>query len=308
MNNFLFILVNMLLPIFIQISFAFLFVKVIKFNISPLAKIQIYILIPALMFVKVYGSKIDYRTIILVAIHTTLLFILLFVISIIVAKLMKFSKPQSAAFTNSVCLYNSGNFCIPLIQLLFNNSFALSVQFIIMTVQNILTNTFGIYISSSGKKSARQSIIEVLKVPMIYSVILAFLFKGLDIKIWQPIWISLDSLGNGLVPLALITLGAQLAQTKVSFKIPRVYASIILRLLISPVVAFLLVLLLKLKGIAAEVLIISSAAPTAVNSVLLAIEYDNEPEFASQAIFFSTVLSSVTVAAVIFLVSKLNLL
>jgi predicted permease len=53
----------------------------------------------------------------------------------------------------------------------------------------------------------------------------------------------------------------------------------------------------------AEIAIISSAAPTAVNSVLLAIQYDSEPDFASQTVFFSTILSSITVSFVIFLVT-----
>lgn len=54
---------------------------------------------------------------------------------------------------------------------------------------------------------------------MIYAVIITILFRSLNLTVSAPIWDTLDSLSKGLVPLALVTLGAQLAETKVKFKI-----------------------------------------------------------------------------------------
>ena len=54
----------------------------------------------------------------------------------------------------------------------------------------------------------------------------------------------------------------------------------------------------------AQALVISTAFPTAVNSALLALEYDNEPEFAAAAVFYSTLISSVTVSGVIYAVQR----
>ena len=303
MNYFIFILTNIILPIFIQILLGYGVKKVINFSISTLAQIQFYLIIPALLFVKMYDTKLNKDIAIKISLHSIILFILLYILSYIICKIFKYNKSSSSAFTNSICLYNSGNYCLPLIQLLFNNPLALSVQILIMTVQNVVTNTVGIYSISSGNKSAKEGLLEILKVPMIYSIILALTLRGVNIKIWSPIWNALDSLGSAMVPIALISLGAQLAETKCNLKIPKIYFSNFLRLIISPALAYVLVLFLGLKGIAAEVAIISSAAPTAVNSVLLAIQYDSEPEFASQAVFVSTILSPITVAFVVFLVS-----
>ena len=172
-----------------------------------------------------------------------------------------------------------------------------------MTVQSIITNTVGIYSISSGKKNIKQGILEILKVPMIYCIIIALALRYMNIQVWQPILSATTSLGNSMVPIALISLGAQLAETKYSLKIPKVYFSNLVRLVISPLIAYVLVLILGLKGMTAEIAIISSAAPTAVNSVLLAIQYDSEPDFASQTVFFSTIISSITVSFVILLVS-----
>jgi malate permease and related proteins len=303
MSYFIFILTNIILPIFVQILLGYGVKKIINFSISTLAQIQFYIIIPALLFVKMYDTKLNKDIVIKVSLHSVLLFVILYVLSFAVCKVFKYNKSISSSFNNSVCLYNSGNYCFPLIQLLYNNPLALSVQILIMTVQTIVTNTVGIYSISSGKKSVKEGLLEVLKVPMIYCIILALILRGLGIKVWQPVWSALDSLGSAMVPIALVSLGAQLAETKYSFRIPKVYFSNFIRLIISPIIAYALVLFLDLKGVAAEVAIISSAAPTAVNAVLLAIQYDSEPDFASQAVFLSTIISPITVAFVVFLVS-----
>ena len=303
MNYFVFILINILLPIFIQIFLGFLIKRVTNFNNKPLAVIQFYIIIPALLFVSMYNTKIDKSIAIKITLHSIIIFVLLYIFSVIICKIFKYNKTTSSSFANSICLYNSGNFCLPLVQILYNNPIAISVQIIIMTVQSIVTNTVGIYSISAGKKNIKQGILEVLKVPMIYCIIIALALRGMEIKVATPVLTALNSLGGAMVPVALISLGAQLADTKYSFKMPKVYFSNFIRLIISPILAYGLVLILGLKGMAAEVAVISSAAPTAVNSVLLAIQYDSDPEFASQAVFFSTIFSSVTVALVIFSVA-----
>lgn len=303
MHYFLFILINIILPIFIQIFLGFGLKKFINFSISTLVHMQIYLFTPALLFVKMYSSQVNKDIFIQIALQTTILFALLYFISFFTSKISNKSKGEQSAFTNSVCLYNSGNFCIPLIELLYHNPFAQSVQIITMMVQSIITNTVGIYCATAGNKTAKEGIIEMLKVPMIYAVILAMLFREFNVPVATPITNALESLGNGMVPLALITLGAQLAETKYSFKIPKVYLSNFIRLIVSPLIAYMLVLILGLKGVAAEVAVIASSAPTAVNSMLLAIRYDNEQNFASQAVFLSTVFSPITVSVVVFLVS-----
>lgn len=303
MSYFIFILINVILPVFLQISLGFGVKKLINFSVNTLANIQFYILVPAMLFVKMYETKINKEIALKISLHSIILFLALYIISYIICKLFKYNKSISSSFNNSVCLYNSGNYCIPLIQMLYSNPLATSVQILIMTVQTIIINTVGIYSITSGQKSMKEGLLDVLKVPMIYTIILALMLRGFDIKVFPPIWNAMSSLGNAMVPMALICLGAQLAETTYSFKIPKVYLSNFIRLIISPLIAYVLVLLLGMKGVAAEVAIISSAAPTAVNAVLLAIRYDSEPTFASQTVFLSTVISPITVSLVVFLVS-----
>jgi malate permease and related proteins len=165
-------------------------------------------------------------------------------------------------------------------------------------------NTVGIFNSSIGNKSIKHAILNTLRVPMVYIVAIALIARTFHIHVWSPILSSMDLLGQGLVPLALVTLGAQLANTKFSFKLPRVYISNFMRLILSPILAYLLTLVFHLHGVVGQVVVICAAAPSAVNSVLIALEYDNEPDFAAQSVFTSTVFSSITVTLVIYFVTK----
>ena len=73
-----------------------------------------------------------------------------------------------------------------------------------------------------------------------------------------------------------------------------------MRLIASPLVAFALIALFQMQGVIAQALWIASAMPTSRNSAALALEYNNEPEFAAQAVLVSTLLSSMTLTAVIY--------
>jgi predicted permease len=77
-----------------------------------------------------------------------------------------------------------------------------------------------------------------------------------------------------------------------------------LRLIAGPLLAWLiassLANFMTLDKLTIAALIVSSAVPTSLSSVLLAVEFDNEAEFASQSVFVSTLLSILTVTAVIF--------
>jgi predicted permease len=304
MSNILFIFVNILLPVFIQIFAGFFMQKKFKLTISTLTKLQFYIVMPSLLFNQIFKANIERGTVLAVTISTFGIFLILYLISLITAKSLKYSKSITGSFINSVSYYNSGNYTIPLLQLLFNNPLAISVQIIVMVVQNLLMSTFGILTSNAANKSLGRAILDSFKAPMMYSIVTALILRSFGISVWKPVWNSVEIISQALVPMALITLGAQLAETEVNLKSSKVYLSNTLRLVISPLLAWMFATMLNLHGLVAQVIIICAAAPTAVNTVILAIEYDNEPDFSSQAVFSSTVISAVTVSVVIYLATN----
>jgi predicted permease len=140
---------------------------------------------------------------------------------------------------------------------------------------------------------------------MTYAVLLALLCRWLSIDVPTPLWTSMELMAQGLVPTALVTLGAQLASTRLYVRNFRVLVSNGMRLLAGPLLAALVCWIWGIHGVVAQVMVICAAAPSAVNTVLLAIEYKSDPEFASQTVFLSTLLSALTMPVVIALVQFL---
>jgi len=312
-TNFSNIIINIILPIFIQIGAGFLIQKKFQLNTSTMAKLQLYIFLPALLFTSFYETNVTAQLFLYIVLIMIILFIVLLIVSQGLSKILRFPKRTTSTYVNSVIFFNSGNFCIPVLTLMFIDNeilkiAALSVQIVILLTQNVLLNTFGIFYVNAGQKTILRSLVDTFKIPMIYAVIIAVILRLLNIGVYEPIWNALDTIKQGIVPLALITLGAQLANTKMNFKLPKIYLSNFFRLIISPFIAFILVKLFSIDHIdplAAQVIIICSAAPTAVNTVLLAIEYDNEPELSSQIVFSSTLFSAITVSIIIGIVGIL---
>jgi hypothetical protein len=80
----------------------------------------------------------------------------------------------------------------------------------------------------------------------------------------------------------------------------RIRRDLVLRLMVGPILSGFIIWLLGIQGALAQSLLISTSFPTAVNSALLAMEFDNEPEFAAAVVFYSTMFSAVTVSVVIY--------
>lgn len=302
MANLIYIFINILSPIFIMIGLGFLLRKKFELSVQTLTKVQMYILIPALLFESIYKSTINGDDMMVLFGFTVALFFVLVILSSVIAKLMGLSRAKEKAFVNSVSLRNQGNFGIPLIALAFatqGSEEALSMHIIVLLTTNLLLNTFGLYNASAGSYTGREALKNILKLPMIYAIVIAIVVKIVGMQMPDFAMDTMSIMGRAMVATALTTLGIQLASTKVNFKDITIYISNFMRLALSPFLAWLMVMVLGIEGMMAQVLIIGAAAPTAVNSVLMAIEFGGDDTYASETVFTSTLFSVVTVAIVV---------
>lgn len=254
------------------------------------------------MFQMLYESAISLAVMLQVLLFFCLFFALLFALVEIVIRVRRYSGGMRSAMRNSVIFYNSANYAIPLNQLVFvNDPFTLSIQIIIMMMQNVLPNTYGVYAVNAHKQQLRDTLRTILSMPTIYVIPVALLMHGFHIVVPHPIYVSIDYVARGFIATALLTLGVQLGSMKWQIRLSDVLLSNVLRLCVGPLLGFAVVWAMGIHGDMAKALVLSCAVPTSLSSVLLAVEFDNEPEFASQAVFSSTVFSIFTVTMVIYL-------
>ncbi|MCQ5365156.1 AEC family transporter [Anoxybacillus salavatliensis] len=300
MDIFIRIVIDVILPLFLLIGAGAYLHRLFHFDMNTLSKITTYFLLPAVGFVNIYESDITSDVLLNILFFLVLQNGTLIMLSAMMARWLKLDRSLGATFQNTMVLNNSGNFGIPVSQLIFRQEpLGLSIQIVVTIFQNFLTNTYGLFqfISASEKKGKMTR--EFLKNPIIYALIFGVVFRVFHISVPSFLWQPLEHVADAFLAIVLLTLGAQLAYMNMK-RIPRLmFITIGSRLILSPFIAFLIILILHIKGITAQALLIASAYPCSRNTALYALEYNHHPEYAAQAVFLSTLLSPVTVASVI---------
>lgn len=307
------ILSRNILPLFILIGIGFVLDRKFTLNIVTLSKMNFYLFVPAFVFVSLYQTEIAVDAF-MAALVVFLIILSNLLVSQLLARVRRYSIGMKSAFQNSVMFYNTGNIGIPLVTLVFSTgaylidgqtpylAIALATQVVVMVVQNVTTNTLGLFQAGRANLHWKQAILSIARMPTIYMLILALSLKAIPYDMTRlPFWISLDYARLGLIPVGLFTLGVQLSRSHFNWRSFDVFLAVITRLLIGPALALIFIWLLRIDGIVAQALFISTAVPTSVNSALIAVEYENYPDFATQVVVFSTIASMLTMTGVIYL-------
>ena len=293
---------DIILPIFIVMAIGFILQKKFTMDISTLSKLNIYFVVPAFIFVKLYSTQFSASLFGHVLLFFILLVIILYAISTLFAKLLGLDRGKKTTFSNSTIFFNSGNYGVPVNELVFKGDpFAMSIQVIVLTLQNIFTFSYGIFALQSVNTSKWKAMIGYFKMPVLYAMGAGLICNALNIQVPAVILVPANMIANAMIGLALLTLGAQVARIQFKAALSAVYSSLTIRLIISPIIALFIIWLFRVDGMTAQALLIASAMPTSVNSAVIAEEYKNYPEFAAQVVLFSTIISAFTVSFVIYL-------
>lgn len=302
MQVFFMILWNVIFPVFVLLGSGVLLHRIFKFELGTLSKITTYFLIPAITFTNLYESQIEGAVVLNVLGFLTLQNLGLMIIAAVVVKVFRFDRSLGATFKNSMVLNNSGNFGLPVSQLVFaGNPLGLSIQIVATIFQTLVTYTYGLLNCVSLKHGASRTLLEFFKLPILYALIAGILLNALAVEIPASLWNPVKMVSDAFPAIALLTLGAQCAYLDLKrFSLPLVL-SLLGRLIVSPLLGLALIFALQLEGTIAQALFIASSYPSNRNSALFALEYNNHPDYAAQAVLVSTLCSSLTVTVVVYL-------
>lgn len=165
---------------------------------------------------------------------------------------------------------------------------------------NLLVYTMGVAMINGSSKG--MSVKSAISAPLVATVIaVAFFMSGL--KFPEPVVECFDIIGSGTVPMSMLVVGASLGSISVKEALTdwRVYAVSFVRLILSPLVVWLVLKLFVHDEMLLGISMILGACPTAMIATALAIRGERDEAYASQCIFVSTVLSAVTMPLMIYL-------
>ncbi|NJP37493.1 AEC family transporter [Alkalicoccus luteus] len=304
----------MILDIAVQVMFPILFLAAagaffqrwFQLDLGTLSRLLTYFFLPAVVFTTISTQEIEGGLLLDVGAFLFIQFLLLAGMSSLICRLTGMDPKLAPTFKNSVVLMNSGNFGLPVSQLVFAGTAGVSVQVIVLLFQNFLTYTYGLFqAASSSADTMKTAVMQLLKIPVLYALAAAVIVQLTGISLPDPVVIPLEQTADAFIALALFTLGAQVAYPALRQLSLLFFTAVAARLIFAPLLGLGIIFLLGLDGVTAQALLIASAFPMSRNSALFALEYDNRPEFAAQGVLVSTILSIFTVSFFIYLAQLL---
>ncbi len=196
-------------------------------------------------------------------------------------------------------LPNTGNMGIP-ICLFAYGTLGMGVAAAISSLVILLHFTINIFLASK-----KFDIKIILKSPPTYAVIVAVFFLYFDLEMPKVVINTVMLLGYAMIVLILMSLGVSLTQLKV-FSLKNSIISSIGRVIIGPIIGFIIIKIFNLSGFAAGVLLIQSAMPSAILTYLVAEMYSPKKvvDSISSMIVVSTLMSLITVPIIVFISLK----
>ncbi len=243
---------------------------------KSLVIISIYFLQPMLSFWGLSTKSIDTK-LIGVPIIYMVISILCIVVSFFIAKSF-FSNPKERSIvTVSSSIGNTGNLGIPIGIALFGADSIIYTSLI--NVANILIlYTVGIYFYSRGQFSVKESLLNIVKLPLIWFAALALVLNALNIEIHSSLLNSLMMGAYAAMVLQLMIFGMFLYSVKLKhLNLKLIFHVGIIKFIIIPIISILVLKNLHLDEFIVGIILLEVLVPLAVTNVNLSSLYNCRP-------------------------------
>ncbi|MDQ2086974.1 AEC family transporter [Herbivorax sp. ANBcel31] len=294
---------NQVATLFIILFIGFIAKKVGIINKAVNKKLSEFLLMvtaPMLIFTSFFMEYEKEK--LLNALYVVGLAIVMFVISIIIAEKIFYTKQpkdKRAVIKSAIVFSNCGFMGFPLVDSIFGQEGVFYASMYVV-VFNIVLWTYGVVIFSGR---ADFKIKKALISPAMIAVYLGIPIFLLQIKMPFPIENAAQMVGSMTTPLAMIIIGSIIADANLKNALSgiQVYTLSIIRLIIMPMIAYFLVMIVDIPKAASDICIVVLAMPVAVNAAVFSEKFETEPLFASKAVTVSTLLSIFTIPIILML-------
>ncbi len=209
-------------------------------------------------------------------------------IAAFVAKLLFESKKEYSIATVAAIIGNTGNLGIPINIAIFGEE-SIPYTTVVNLVNVFVVYTVGVYYYSRGTYDAKTSLMNIIKLPILWAATLAILLSANGYK---PDGVILNTLMMGAyasMTMQLFLFGIYLYGTKIK-EISKTLVIWVLtfKFILLPAVAFLVLVNIELDSMIKGVIFIELMMPLAVANVNLASLYDCSPRVVTALVFFSS--------------------
>ena len=192
----------------------------------------------------------------------------------------------------------------PLLEAIYGDAVKIPITIITLVFSNTVFS-MGVLLATMGNKAENNGVGGLLKKsfinPSVISGVIGILLFLFSVKIPGPILTPMKLMSGMITPLSMIIIGYSLTQTKLKEIIGdwRVYAVAFVRLILTPVAVFFLLSPIISNQVILGTLTVGASLPVGANAGVVARLYNNNPVFAANCIFMSTLLCLVTTPVIV---------
>jgi len=292
-----------ILPIAIAVLAGFSFQRLKPVDSRALTQIVLHLMFPAFIFCDVYQSQLPFNETLQMILLSVVLVIVMFGLGYFSGRVAGLQQTEVLALALTTAFMNAGNFGLAVAEMSFGGEGIAWASIFFLTCV-ILNNAVGVCVAEIGRATARRALIEVVRIPALYAIIAAVLANALHLEVPQPIMEPLDLIGRGAIPVMLIVLGMQIADSGMPSRWGVISIATTLRLIVAPLIALGMSLLLGWTGMLRDIGILQAGMPSAILNGVLAAEYNLEPDLVASTILISTLLSPLTLTIILTLLES----
>lgn len=266
-------------------------------DVEPLNAVTLYVLLPALVFHSLTTGSLGGATAGRLVAGFVAFTLAMLAIAAAVGRAIGESGGTFGALVVASAFPNAGNFGIPVAEFAFGQV-GRSAAVLFVVVQNVLLYTLGTYLVTRETAGERGGALRrIARFPLLYVVALALAVAALGLA--PPAdgaaMETIETVGNASIPLFLLILGLQLADTDGTAALRRASPALALKLGAAPLVGVAVAVALGIGGTAARAFVLLCAGPAAVSSLVLLVEFGGDeaagpvsgPEYAGTVVFAS---------------------
>jgi predicted permease len=294
------VFVNNLLPVLLCAATGFVLGRTLHLDIKTASRMAFYIFSPCLVFISLERVKISGGELGKLAVFTLAMSLIIGGLAYLFGRSLKADRHLIASMVVASMFVNSGNYGLAATKFAFGED-ALARALVCFVFGTVVVYTLGVLVASMGKLSAGQALRQVLMVPAVYGLIAAGLVRQMN---WHvPLFVdrSVTMLGDASIPLMLVLLGLQIAETR---SLPRdrvvlICSSVFLQLVVSPLIALIMAHWMGLAGASRQAAVLQASMPAAVVTTVLAVQYDLDQTLVSGVVVITTIMSPLTLTPLI---------
>ena len=211
-------------------------------------------------------------------------------------------REHKPVFELLMSMGNSMFVALPIVDALFPGTNAVFYVSLSSLPFNVLLFTYGVWRLQSGRENTRLRFRDILSVPLLAAITALIL---LLVKPQLPAAVRglISTLSGATAPLSMLVIGASLGTVSLldGFRNWRLYVISLVRLLVIPLLTWLVCGLLTDDPVLLMTLVIIAGSPSAVIITVMANQYDRDSVFCAEGTLQSTALSLLSIPLLVWI-------